>query len=697
MRRKLTIKQIVDEVNALKSTEDRWPVRLAFTHSLDGYKLLVASLHDACDITVSIADERFTNGVDILPNFKKLDDFIDSQSGKIIMITDVSEYLRTCIKREVTVDGDFKKLFEKVGDFTSTTKCILPLFNCDDLFDRVVPVVNDRQINNIWQLSEMSEGGDFSLSIYSSEFGKDLITDVNGLRYWLLSWSDLWTQKKSCSVVTKFSKYAEEQHGDISLKIVNDPFSYAAELVYDGNQLRKGWFSDWAVISSKLCKDESFGDFIKRQFSVTEFEDLAIISRWNSLTEMERQYIWVWYRINPSETYLSYIANNTTKAADIPNNIRDMIFDVQNPSSLWINERKKILKVLSFVKSDATFFTRLNKLPIEQQLELMNFISFDEQVYAFELVGKMLSNGADLSDVLDLYKEFFPIINTYFSDFSASHELTSYFKWYKTSKFKGHNVDFDHPFLDIENYEGRHTLLKKHDNLDTYFLLVDGLGYEWSALLYVPIEEKIDDVNITLNIGRTLLPTETEFNRVWDDYNVSRHKLERFDKLAHSGVPDNKSYYACIAAQFSIIDEISNEVINLIKENNNVIIVGDHGSSRIAALAFHANEGAAPGASWDVRGHGRYCILPSELPFEEVPSGFIQDSRNIDGKSVYFLVSKGYTHFKQRGNAPFEIHGGATPEESLVTILAVSRNTPLPKITNEPPQKRGIVMGKLGI
>ena len=690
MYKKLTVRQITECIETLKVTEDRWPTRLVFTQTLSGYKELVAELRIVCDVAVSLADTRFMTSDDILPNFNRLKVFFQEHEGKAILVTDISEYLRVCVLKETEIGGGLKGIWEKAGDVTSKTKIIIPLFNCDALFDRILPMINERQTDNVWRLDHQSGNTELSLSLYSPDFEKSISMDVIGLRPWLMSWSDLWSKKAACSVVSKMTKYAEAQHGDVSIKIVDNPFSYVTELASDGVSLKKEWFDDWAVIAGKLNKGEVFAKLIKRELGITDFDFLTLAPRWDSLSEAERQYILVWYRLYPSEGYVDYVVTRTENASEIPQNIRDKILEIPNPSKAWIKERGKILERLPSVIIDSAYFLRLGKHPVERQIELLNFSLFDERAYAFELIGEMLTKGEDLADALSLFGGRFPLASAYFDEVITDNELRSYFRWYKINKFKNSAVSSDIPYIDVDVYNGRHKILEKHDNSDTYFLWIDGLGFEWSSLLYHCIEKETTDESVTLNVGKALLPTETEFNKVWGDYNAPYNKLERFDRLAHDGVSDNESYYACIAAQFGIITEIANEAIRLIGENNKVVIIGDHGSSRLAALAFHADEGITPDNTWVVEHHGRYCILPCELSFEEIPADFEFVSRNLNKKTIHTLVAKNYAHFSQPGNAPFETHGGATPEEALVTIIILTRHNPIPKTVTETPKARGL-------
>ena len=86
-------------------------------------------------------------------------------------------------------------------------------------------------------------------------------------------------------------------------------------------------------------------------------------------------------------------------------------------------------------------------------------------------------------------------------------------------------------------------------------------------------------------------------------------KLDKLDKLAHHGVIDDPSYYACIQEQFSFFSKVVDKVEELFQKYHRVIITGDHGSSRLAARFFHAREGYPAPASSQVCSHGRFCIF----------------------------------------------------------------------------------------
>jgi len=182
-------------------------------------------------------------------------------------------------------------------------------------------------------------------------------------------------------------------------------------------------------------------------------------------------------------------------------------------------------------------------------------------------------------------------------------------------------------------------------------------------------------------IAKALLPTETEFNNKWT---VADIKWDRLDKLSHNGMPDDRDYFLCIARQLEIMKEIVEHVSEMLSKTNRVIVTGDHGSSRLAALLFHDAENFAiePPKNAIVRSFGRFVELKDDNYVALTTS---MERTEIDGK--HYIVMKTHEHFKQSGNAAGgntdekavagEIHGGMTPEEYLVPVIVVTRKTPL--------------------
>jgi arylsulfatase A-like enzyme len=180
-----------------------------------------------------------------------------------------------------------------------------------------------------------------------------------------------------------------------------------------------------------------------------------------------------------------------------------------------------------------------------------------------------------------------------------------------------------------------------------------------------------------------MLPSETKYNHKWGN---ADDKWDRLDKLSHAGMPDEKDYFLCIARQIEIIGEVVEHIEELLKDNNSIIVTGDHGSSRLAALMFHVADNFAitPPKNAIVKSFGRFCEIKDDINVPTIPG-----AERVELNNETFIVMKTYEHFKQSGNAAGgntddnaiagEVHGGMTPEEYLVPVIVISRKNPLAK------------------
>ena len=140
--------------------------------------------------------------------------------------------------------------------------------------------------------------------------------------------------------------------------------------------------------------------------------------------------------------------------------------------------------------------------------------------------------------------------------------------------------------------------------------------------------------------------------------------------------------------------EAAKKVEELLDKHDYVVITGDHGSSRFAALAFHDASVVpvtAPNKS-TIRSFGRFCELDEKsvgmLPLPETS----KITAKIGGGT--FLVMNNYQHFSVGGNVAGgntdehdvagETHGGNTTEERLVSGIVVKRKQPLALLTCKP-------------
>jgi hypothetical protein len=197
------------------------------------------------------------------------------------------------------------------------------------------------------------------------------------------------------------------------------------------------------------------------------------------------------------------------------------------------------------------------------------------------------------------------------------------------------------------------------------------MGAEWLPMLLTLARERNLGVD-SLAVGESHLPTSTQFNNIhWPDAARRLPDIKRFDNIAHNGAETHEVRRAeeNLAAA---LDVIGAEVLPRVEEGlarfERVLVTADHGSSRLAALAWQSEprlartlacEDGAEVADWRYRERAAQGGCPSEM------------EETLDGRH---WVVRGYDRLPKKGGGQgFELHGGATLEERLVPVVIFSR------------------------
>lgn len=695
----MDIAEIVSKVANERQTPGRFPTRLIFSHNFSDYVSLVGELKSVCDAVVDMAD--FTKG-DVLPRFKDFKNELAKYNEQQVLLLSFGEYLRICIKRERDkTTAHFPGIWEQQQSENSVTKYIIPIFGGREIFDSIMPIQDERQQRFIWEVNKSSTESEYSLAIYSPDFAEAITVDAANLQEWFQNWTSLFGDKSrnSFSLQTKLYRYAEQTFGGVRLSIIDEPFAYVVSLVSDGEKLKKvnGSNDLWKHIAQSVRQGKPFSETIKHLLNIGHsFDPVSVLARFDDLSEDDKNLLMMWYKLYPSDDYYTYAIGKVTTAAEIPVSLRDSIFDLPKLTDSFIRQRTAALRVLNVSYSDE-YFTKLDRIPApESRLMMLTYRTLSERAYAVKTVSGLLRSGAEVDPVVDLIKTDYPDLAEYLkTEVEDGNDVARYFNWYRRSKLIN-RPNTDTPCsIDFEAIDSRNKVIQLNGTADSLSFWVDGLGVEWMPVLLSRLNTLGIAVDIKPIIAKALLPTETEYNHKWT---AEDKKWDRLDKLSHSGIPDDKDYFLCIARQLEIMNEIAEHVGEMLKKVNRAIVTGDHGSSRLAALLFHDSENFAvePPKNAIVRSFGRFVELKDDSYISLTPS---MERTELDGK--HYVVMKNYEHFKQSGNAAGgntdenavagEVHGGMTPEEYLVPVFVVSRKKPLP--VKEVPQKsKGITI-----
>ena len=202
-------------------------------------------------------------------------------------------------------------------------------------------------------------------------------------------------------------------------------------------------------------------------------------------------------------------------------------------------------------------------------------------------------------------------------------------------------------------------------------LVVDAMGGEWLPMLVAQAKEQnigIESVEIAL----ANLPTSTIFNPVhWPDSRRLRN-VKRFDNIVHNGMEahEPRTDEENIVASLCVIGkEVMPRITEALVKYKKVLVTADHGSSRLAALAWHRKPRLAQTLK---------CDEGTEIDdwrFMKTPGNGTcppEMQETLDGQ---YWVVRGHNRLpKQGGGQGLGLHGGMTLEEQLVPVVLFSHS-----------------------
>jgi hypothetical protein len=661
----------------------RFPLRLIFVNTIEEYFDIKRFLIDNCDVTISLGDNDICETEDIYPHFGKLRAKITEYPDKSILLLAMGEYFRFSLKREMTREkASFPSFFREMQDGKSKTRVFVLLFAANNLFDQIVPNPDDRQKDHIWTIDDKISTDTYNILVFSDQYKALPPEYTKGLKSWLAHWETNLKKKNNIVISTRLINNVVNSSGTIDIKVITNIFDYIYSRIDNAKNLKKDWLTSeqWEQVNSQIRDETDFNDVIFKILNVQNFDQYQIFARWNSFSDLQKNLVLLWYKLNPHDSYCGIALSMIERNGEVAARIRDYI--VENYDEKWLKERNDILQLLTDIKYDNAYFERLSTIESPKiQLSLLTFTTHEERTFALKVISNLLRSGASYDNVKDALGSNYVLFQQYFFDESYyPAELRAYFRWYKYNKIINRFPKNELSTPDYNIYNSRFGTLKKYINENTFVLWIDGMGIEWLSLLYGQLKK--DHNNLVIGnplVVKALMPTETELNKQWENFEPYE-KLDKLDNLAHKGIPDDNDYFSCIDTQFEIIQEIAGKAASLLQNYERVIITADHGSSRLAALAFHAKPGFKAPENAKIGGFGRFCELP--FGFTETTHSGDYEYIKIDDKAYY--VIKNYEHFSISGKAisrdqnnealSGEIHGGKTPEEYLVPIIILNRS-----------------------
>jgi hypothetical protein len=618
------------------------------------YKSLKNTLSQLDLQMIRISD--YCRNEDGLPDIEKLFHELQNQEKNILLIG-LSQYMKLRGK------DFFSQKLATLKELSMPQYCLIVLFyQCEDLLSEM--------LNKDLRLSER-------IMFVNGEMGKNPC-------YRILS-SELYD---SPDHFKEFLKYVEN-NPELPIKIATKlPFKYFSDRMITVNFIS----SIYELLLEELAAsnfskyDESFGTKKEWQYLYNQhkkhgrFEKILseelggenlynLFNNWSSFNKNKKWLYWVCLNEKGDNgSYLSLAAIKAKKAKDFEKCIFQTLLDISLEDEKYWDyyfERKGLIQAMDkgLLKSQAENYSHFASSKDEKALNYLTDLTDPEKQSIITCLAKYDYNRDELMKVL---KKIYPDLASYLAPFNFKYDfLTHYFQEYKFQKI-ANRISPD--FIKLVNEYSRErsynkvlparmTALEKINHQDAEVYFFDALGVEYLAYIMAKSNELGLFVNVT--ICRANLPTITEMNKDFLNLFENVHSIKLLDKVKHSGDGDynyNKTKLPIhLCRELEIIEEFLNKARSKLSEKDKVIVISDHGASRLAII----NDERKTVDLGSKGSHGGRCCKYSD----EIEK--IEEAVEENG---YYVIGN-YDKIKGGRIGRVETHGGGTLEEVIIPIL----------------------------
>ena len=385
--------------------------------------------------------------------------------------------------------------------------------------------------------------------------------------------------------------------------------------------------------------------------------------------------LWLVKQVAPKGSYLECVAR---QEGVLVGNFRSAYVtgaaEWLDESVLYAGERRDAIHEADVRMSDADIRQFIARCAGESTLRVAPWLNCGTDAERAELLRRCAVDGLVSNAVKDVYTEAAEYLysNLIFDNVALGNYFREYRELKMADRVTPEFYERAQRVVPPSSVQSRDTMVQQYasDN-GCALLVVDAMGAEWLPMLVALAQQRNIGVD-SIAVGKAHLPTSTKFNNIyWPDAARRLPDIKRFDNIAHKGAEAHEARQPeeHLAAALDVIGrEVLPRVADGLTRFERVLVTADHGSSRLAMLAWQAEpklaqtlpcEAGAEVADWRYRERAIQGGCPPEL------------EETLDGR---YWVVRGYNRLpKKGGGQDFELHGGATLEERLVPVVIFSR------------------------
>jgi hypothetical protein len=500
---------------------------------------------------------------------------------------------------------------------------------------------------------------------------------------------------ETCDTFQKYLRYTEEYLNDSSVRriVVASEGRELAGLSAEVRQIvclrdfarvfydvaDEGLSEDalrWMCERGKEGAGKTLSETLKTLFFPEGGVEKPVLRVFDGCKDKEREAVlWLVKQVAPKGSYLECVAKQVGVSVGKFRSAYVMgAADFQDKAVVYARERRDAIREADVIMSDADIRQFIALRTGESTSRVAPWLNCGTDVERAELLRRCVVDGIVSNAVKDVYPEAAMYLNA--DPVFGDEALEEYFRGYRELKMAGRiTAEFYEKAQRVappSSVQSRDTLVQQYasDN-GCALLVVDAMGAEWLPMLVALARRRNIGVD-SIAVGWVHLPTSTRFNNIyWPDVARRLQDIKRFDNIAHNGVEahEARSVEENLAAELDVIGaEVLRRVAEGLVRFERVLVTADHGSSRLAVLAWQSEprlaltlgcEACTEVSDWRYRVRALQGGCPPEL------------EETLDGEH---WVVRGYNRLPKKGGGQgFELHGGATLEERLVPVVVFSK------------------------
>lgn len=430
---------------------------------------------------------------------------------------------------------------------------------------------------------------------------------------------------------------------------------------------------NWTFLYEKLSVGKTLKAVYTELFGTTDLG--TVVRQYKALDIQKRWLLFLALMQREDNTYISFAARRTKTASELMNSIYCAILDVKPTDknfAAFYAERKSVIKDNPDLSMTAEYCNLADSRG-RDKIYYLTDLTERECKEIIKCICEYQYNALELSAAL---RQGYLLLSEYISPYTFGKELallSSYFEQYKAQKLRNRIEDsFMERVNSIAQERPYNELLAPRTRVfertnETVLIWVDALGVEFMS--FIVKRSDIYGMKAQAEYARAKLPTLTTSNKEFFNEKLGDIKVEDLDDLKHKGEGDydySKTQLPLyIMRELEIIDSVLETAKSKLTANNKVVIISDHGASRLARIKGTKDELITVDAEVDSKHGGRCCKWIDALGDKEKYPYLTDEERD-------YCVIANYDKFSGGRYTGVEMHGGATLEEVVVPVITLT-------------------------